>query len=187
MRWASPGTSWLALALACAIPVAQAGSPDRDEQLLQATTALFRAYEGRNATAFSGRGFPRSLYWSVQSDFANLRGIQFSEYVHTPVYDAAQTTARVSVTWFRRATFSSTNEEWIVRAQTSILVWDVTGDPPALVQISGAPLFGLSDATGTLGVRGGEINGEPVRGTRVVKNGRLVQPEKGRAGKGGTR
>lgn len=168
-----------------AAPLPHDTQREADERVLEETRALFAAYEQGNAQRFRGSpGFRSSggatsgligpqLYRSVNNDLSNLRGIQFSTYVHTPVWNPTHTTARVGVTWFRRASFASSGEEWIVRAQTSILVFDTSAGAPELARLEGAPLFGLSDALDTMVVDRGEINGVRVTGRRTVRNGRL--------------
>lgn len=158
-----------------------------DQLVKREVLLLFQAYERRNSSGFGvylsssfrardalGLGHDQlRMVQSVSGDFRNLRDLDFNITVGVPQYSADRRTGRVDIVWQRRARFSSTGEEWIVRNQRTVLVLGTRAGKLRLSGIEGKALFGLTSAAGVLLVTEGTIDGRPVTAPTTVLNGRL--------------
>lgn len=158
-----------------------------DQSIQRVITDLFLSYERRSTQDFrrniggdfrsrDGLGFGNGqgqLFLSINGDFRNLRDVNFDVVVNPPQYSSDFRSARVDVTFSRRARFAVTAQEWVVRNQRVTFVMDL-GLPRARVgAIDGTTVFGMTNAMGVLIVDKGTIDGQPVSGVMPVLNGRL--------------
>jgi hypothetical protein len=153
--------------------------------LRAAVEGLFTAYEREDIIAFSAlvsRDFRSADYSgnsytspffenAVRDDFSNLVTPSFEVVVNAATFHANQQLCRLSITWFRRARVAFGSEEWIVRSRQSALLMRREGDAWKLWSIEGAPVFGLSNPSGVIMVREGEVNGSPPAAGARIENG----------------
>jgi hypothetical protein len=163
-----------------------------DKRVAKLVTALFLAYERRSvegvmehvSSSFRTRdtfGFgssPGSFSSSLIADYQNLRNIQYSVDVEPPQYSPDYRSARVEVRWNRRARFAVSGEEWIVRDQRSLLLFELRPDRVRLGAIEGDPAIALSNPAGVLVVDRGTVDGRVVDAAESVTFGRRGEGER---------
>lgn len=172
-----------------------------DQRVAKLITAMFLAYERRSVEgvmehvsssfrtrdAFGFGSSPGSFSSSLNADYQNLRNIQYTVDVEPPQYSPDYRSARVEVRWHRRARFAVTGQEWIVRDQRSLLLFELRADRVRLGAIEGDPAIALSNPAGVLVVDRGTVDGVAIATPESVTFGRRGEGERDLAAFGNPR
>ncbi len=150
-------------------------SEDFLKELQEILKALFKSYEEENVAEFLQHLHPNfasldfsgnrlnysQMIRSLRDDFSIMDGIRHEVFVKNITLQKDGKKASVELRWNRRAWFVRTQEEWIIKEQTSRLFFE-RNSPLKLYSTEGAALFGLANYQGVIQVAQGTLNGTPV-------------------------